>query len=100
MRAVTNEFTSVHFEDNELKAALAVSAYTYAYLQNKIADYAKAVVEFSYDSAAGNLQAAVLEHEVLKGKVAVLQELMMEFSAPVEAQEGDGESSHSQASHQ
>lgn len=96
MKHLPNSFTEVDFEQHEYTAALAVSAYTYMYLQNKIAAYAKAVLEFSYDPTT-DPRVAVIEHEVLKGKVIVLQELMRELTPPIEqdAKEPESQAHHS-----
>jgi len=70
----------------DMAAARNVNAYFWAFLQNKIADYASAAVEFQYDPAADQKEmfAAILEHERIKAQVAVLEELMGELAPPVE----------------
>ena len=95
MKQLVNDFTEFQLEQHEHTAALAVSAYTYTYLQNKIAAYAKAVLEYRYDPEK-DMRTAVIEHEILKGQVSVLQELMRELTPPLEQ---DVKEPESQASH-
>lgn len=81
-----NRFQSFRLEDEERVLAKAVSPYFYAYLQNKISDYAHAVVEYTRDDG-DTPEIAVLEHEKLKAQVLVLEELMRELTPPVEQTE-------------
>ena len=76
-----NRFQKFKLDEAELKAALAVNPYFYAYLQNKIADYAMAVVESTFN---GDKATTVLDHEKLKAQVEVLEELMRELQVPLE----------------
>lgn len=87
MHPTVSRFQKFELNAVDMNAARGVNAYFWAYLQNKIADYALATVEFEYDPAADNtkLFSAILEHEKLKAKVAVLEELMGELMPPVEA---------------
>lgn len=86
MIPILNRFTTVKMDEHEHAQALAISAYTYSYINNKIAIYAEAVLDFSYEDALGSpesMQAAVIRHEKLKAQVEVLEELLREFTAPI-----------------
>lgn len=87
MRPESSRFQKFELNAVDLNAARGVNAYFWAYLQNKIADYAMAAVEFEYDPTADQtkLFSAILEHEKLKAKVSVLEELMGELMPPVDA---------------
>lgn len=88
MRPVTSRFNTFHLDSHEEEMARTVSPYFYAMLQNKIASYALAVVEYSFDGVAPEaLHAAVIEHEKLKAQVIVLEELMRELTPPTESSE-------------
>lgn len=76
-------FQSFIFEPGEEEKALAVNAYFYAFLQNKIAAYAGQVLDYEHD--ASNPARSITEHECLKACVRVLQELLGEVTAPVAA---------------
>lgn len=76
-------FQSFIFDDDETEKALAVNAYFYAFLQNKIAAYAEQVLDFEHDPM--NPAKSITEHECLKACVRVLQELLGEVTAPVAA---------------
>jgi len=85
MRPITNRFTTIHMDSHEEEIAKAVSPYFYAFLQNKIASYAEAILEVSYEGLTGDkLQEVVLNHEKLKAQVIVLEELMTELTPPTE----------------
>lgn len=84
MQLLPNRFQTVEFSPEEEKAARHVSALTLAYLMNKTAAYAEQALNFSYTDVK-DLQSAVTEHEVLKGKVAVLDELVQELQMQQEA---------------
>jgi hypothetical protein len=96
MKQYANTFSEVQLEPDEDVKARAVSAYTYFFLQNKIAAYAKAVLEFRFDPTL-NLQVAVIEHECAKSRLEVLQELLSELTPPIPTEEDPPESP---ASHQ
>lgn len=77
----SSRFQRFLLEEGELNAALAVSPYFLAYLQNKIADYADAVIEFEKEPGM-TAEEAILAHEKLKAKVIVLEELFREVQPP------------------
>lgn len=86
MTPILNRFSTTKMEEHEHTQALSISAYTYAYINNKIAIFAEAVLDFSYEDALGDataLQAAVIRHEKLKAQVEVLEELLREFTPPI-----------------
>lgn len=85
MRVIPNEFTEVELTAVEQHNAKSVSGYFWMYLQNKIAAYAKAVLEYTYNPE-DDIHSAVLEHEKLKAQVVVLQELMGELNDPSKAE--------------
>ena len=95
MKPLVNDFSEFQLDQHEDTQARAVSASTYTFIQNKVAAYAKAVLEYRYDPEKP-LQTAIIEHEILKGQVTVLQELMRELLPPIEA---EAETPESQASH-
>lgn len=93
-----NRFTTVKLDEQELTTSLAISAYTYAYINNKIASYAEAVLDFSYEDSLDSptaLQAAVIRHEKLKAQVEVLEELIREFTLPTQHESSDSLLPHS-----
>lgn len=80
-----NRFQSFTLTIEEEEQARCVSPYFLAYLQNKIASYAHAVIEHSYDQDKGQVdstQQNLLAHERLKAQVIVLEELFMELQTP------------------
>lgn len=81
-----NRFISFSLSKGEDDAARCITPYNMMYIQNKIADYAAAVVEFEYDPANPNQFSAILEHEKLKAKVSILEELLTEFQVPTDTQ--------------
>ena len=82
---LSNRFLKFNLDEVESKVATSVSPYFFAHLQNKIASYADAVVEFTYTGKSQlELQTAVIEHERLKAYVEVLEELMRELTPPKE----------------
>lgn len=82
-----NRFTKFQLDTGEQESARCITPYNAMFIQNKIADYASAVIEFEYDPTNPNLNAAILEHEKLKAKVIVLEELLTEFQVPTETKE-------------
>lgn len=80
----SNRFSQFDLSDEELNQARQVSPYFWAYLQNKIADYASAIVEFSYDPEKDQ-RVLWLELETRKAQVQVLEELMNELIPPPDA---------------
>jgi hypothetical protein len=86
MRPLPNRFQEYHLDKNEEELAQSVSPYFYAFLQNKAAAYASAVVEYQYDMSK-ELVPQVIEHEKLKAQVIVLEELMREVNPPIESQD-------------
>lgn len=78
-----SRFQSFELDEKEDEIARAVTPYFLAYLQNKIASYADAVVNFRYDPGT-DLSTAVIEHEKLKAQVEILEELMRELTVPAE----------------
>lgn len=76
------KFQTFIFDGREADVAKTITPYNLMYLQNKVAAYAAAVVEFSYDPANPNHFSAILEHEKLKAQVSVLEELITEFQVP------------------
>lgn len=84
MKPSHNRFQSYDLDSNEEELAKNVNPYTFAYLQNKIAAYANAVLEFEYIQESP-MQQQVIEHEKLKAQVVVLEELMRELNVPMES---------------
>lgn len=84
MKPAANTFQEVIFENSEETYARQINPYTYCYIQNKVAAYAKSVLEFEYDKGS-NLQDQLIQHERMKAQVLVLQELLSEFTVPSEA---------------
>ena len=82
---LSNKFQQFEFTEQEEEQANQVSPLFYAYLQNKIASYACAVVEWSAEGK--DLTAATIRHESLKAQVEVLEELLSEIQCPAEYQE-------------
>lgn len=80
-----SRFTSFVFTDDERKISTQVSPYFLAHLQNKIAAYASSAVDFEFDMT--DPHKAATEHAVIRGQVAVLEELMQELqdSQPAES---------------
>ena len=76
-----HRFQKFSFSASEEQFAKAVNPYFYCFLQNKIADYAHAVIEHQYE---GDLQASLIRHERLKAQVEVLEELLQELIPPTE----------------
>lgn len=77
---LSNRFQQFELSDEEAQLAIRVSPLFLAYLQNKIADYANAVVEFQFDPAKESQTAALLKHEKLKAQVEILEELFQELN--------------------
>lgn len=61
-----------------------VSPVVLAYIQNKISDYAAAIVErqLPYHSDPTQQVAAILAHEKLRNYVEILEELLSELTSP------------------
>lgn len=79
---LSNRFQQFEFTAQESNLACQVSPLFYAFLQNKIASYADAVVE--YTAEGKDLVAATIRHERLKAQVEVLEELLSEIQCPTE----------------
>ena len=82
---LSNRFLSFHLSTGEVEAAKSVNPYFLAYLQNKIAQYANAVVETSYQDEKNQIDSkelTLIQHERLKAQVLVLEELFMELKVP------------------
>lgn len=90
MQLKHNRFQAYSLDSHQEELARKVSPYTYAYIQNKVADYAHAIVEFEFNGD-DPIQSRV-GHERLKAQVEVLEELMRELQPPVEAPEASDES--------
>lgn len=80
MQQSPNKFTSFKFEGNEESYAKCISPLLFAYIQNKIAAYASAVVEFEFTGE--NVNAEIIQLERLKAQVTVLEELLSECVVP------------------
>jgi len=78
---LTNKFQQFEFSPEEEVTARQCSPLFFAYLQNKIAAYAVAAVEYTHDPAQP-LHVAVSKHEALKAQVEVLEELLQELCPP------------------
>jgi hypothetical protein len=82
---LSNRFLSFHLSSAEQETAKSVNPYFLAYLQNKIAAYANAVVEESYEDEKNQIDSkelTLIRHERLKAQVLVLEELFMELKSP------------------
>jgi len=89
---LSNRFLSFHLSESEKEMARAVNPYFLAYLQNKIAIYANAVVEESYDDEKNQIDSkelTLIRHERLKAQVLVLEELFMELKTPEHQEQDD-----------
>lgn len=77
----SNKFQAYTLNEQEQELALQVSPYFLAYLQNKIAAYAGAVVdaELPYDPDPKNQIKAILAHEKFKNYVQAYEELLAEL---------------------
>ena len=102
---LSNRFLSFELSEEEERAAKLVNPYFLAYLQNKIAAYANAIVEETYEDEKNQIDSkelTLLRHERRKAQVVVLEELFMELKA-VEFQgaetSGAEDNSESAASH-
>lgn len=82
---LSNRFQQFEFTSEEEELASKVSPLFYAFLQNKIASYAGAIVEYSAEGK--DLVASTIRHERLKAQVEVLEELLSEIQCPAEYQE-------------
>lgn len=82
-----NRFLKFNLIGGEAEAARCITPYNMMYIQNKIADYAMACVEYEYDPTQANQFASILEHEKNKARVIVLEELLNEFQVPTETKE-------------
>lgn len=83
MQPLPNRFQRFQLNSVEEEMARQVSPYFFALLQNKIADYADAVIEVSYKGEEDH-QLVATNHERLKAQVEVLEELMRELDVPSE----------------
>lgn len=82
---MSNRFLSFTMSEEETRTARVVNPYFLAYLQNKIAAYAFALVEESYSDEKNQIDSkelTLIRHERLKAQVAVLEELFMELKPP------------------
>jgi hypothetical protein len=79
---LTGKFNRLIMSDETAIQAMKVSPLFLAYLQNKIADYASAVVEskLPYEPDPSKQVAAILEHERLRNFCAAYEELMAELT--------------------
>jgi hypothetical protein len=79
---LTGKFNRLIMSDETAVQAMKVSPLFLAYLQNKIADYASAVVEskLPYEPDPSKQVAAILEHERLRNFCAAYEELMAELT--------------------
>jgi hypothetical protein len=79
---LTGKFNRLLMSDETAIQAMKVSPLFLAYLQNKIADYASAVVEskLPYEPDPSKQVAAILEHERLRNFCAAYEELMAELT--------------------
>jgi hypothetical protein len=89
MQPSFNRFQSFDLNSNEEVQAKRVNGYFYAYLQNKISEYANAVVEFEF---TGEREADIIQHERLKAQVMVLEELLNELTPPIQVDESQQQS--------
>lgn len=69
------------------KLSMQVSPLFFAYLQNKIADYAEAAIEnvLPYEADPTKQVKAIVEHERLKNYVSAYTELMAELTAAAQS---------------
>lgn len=85
MKYATNDFQQIEFTQEEEVLARRITVYTFAYIQNKKAEYARQIlgddVEYN-DDPAKNLK-AIVRHEKLKMAVDILDELLAEFQEHV-----------------
>lgn len=79
---LTGKFNKILMNEEAAEQALKVPPLFLAYLQNKIAEYASAVVEskLPYDPDPSRQVAAILEHERLRNFCAAYEELMAELT--------------------
>jgi hypothetical protein len=79
---LSGKFNKLLMNAEASEQALKVSPLFLAYLQNKIAEYASAVVEskLPYDPDPSRQVAAILEHERLRNFCAAYEELMAELT--------------------
>lgn len=77
----SSKFARLRLTDEAAKLAVNVNPLFLAFLQNKIAAYAEAVVdsELEYDPDPSKQLKAILEHQRLKNFVAAYTELMNEI---------------------
>lgn len=75
------------------KLSMQVSPLFFAYLQNKIADYAEASIEsvLPYEADPTKQVKAILEHERLKNFVQAYKELMAELTAAAQSNQPEPE---------
>lgn len=85
MKPAHNRFQSYDLDSKEEEVARSVNPYTYAFLQNKIAAYALAALEFEYNQELP-FQPQAVQHERLKAQVQVLEELMTDFNPPLDTE--------------
>lgn len=80
---LSSRFQQFKLDEKEDEHARLITPYTFAFIQNKIAVYANAAVEFSYDSSK-ELSQQVIEHEKIKAQIQVMEELLQELQVPKE----------------
>lgn len=80
---LSSRFQQFKLEEGEEVKARIITPYTFAFIQNKIAVYANAAIEFSY-AADKDLQAQVIQHEKIKAQIEVLEEVLHELQVPQE----------------
>lgn len=82
---LSSRFLSFALTEEEQRTAKIVNPYFLAHLQNKIAAYANAVVEESYEDEKNQVDSkelTLIRHERRKAQVLVLEELFMELNTP------------------
>lgn len=87
-----NPFQTFILTDDEDRMARTVNPYTLAYIKNKVAIYALATVNHTYDDVRGAVDSdrvILLNSEKLKAQVEVLQELLAELRPQEEPEDGN-----------
>lgn len=79
----SSKYQQYELSEAEEQFAKSINSYTFAYIQNKIAAYALAVIEHQFE-AGTDKDAYILRQEVLKGQVEVLEELLRELEPVTE----------------
>lgn len=86
-------FTRLLMNAETEKLSMQVSPLFFAYLQNKIADYAEAAIEnvLPYDADPTRQVKAIVEHERLKNYVSAYKELMAELTEAAKPNQPESE---------